>query len=189
MLSSWQTPSHPNGRHQSSPNLWLLTLAGKPKTNPQRNRFHFDGWRQHLEQPDGDCGGCETVATPNVFVQGSQVAFSPSGAVNVAFEFFANGTVPGGRAIFFTQAHALGGSFVSPPIPVTNVIGVGDGLFRNTEPSSKSGSRFIHRRHSANSSSMACLHISSKPLGPHTVDVAACSSTRTASPGQINKGI
>ncbi len=70
---------------------------------------------------------CETPANPGVFVQGSQVAFSPSGAVNVSFEFFANGTLPGGREILFTQAPALGQAF-GPIQPVTAVTGVGDGF-------------------------------------------------------------
>jgi hypothetical protein len=70
---------------------------------------------------------CETAALPNVFVQGSQVAFSPSGAVNVAFEYSANGTGPGGRQILFTQAPWLGGTFGSLAV-VANVTGVGDGF-------------------------------------------------------------
>jgi hypothetical protein len=70
---------------------------------------------------------CETTALPNVFVQGSQVAFSPSGAVNVAFEYSPNGTNPGGRQILFTQASHLGAAFGSLVV-VADVNGVGDGF-------------------------------------------------------------
>lgn len=70
---------------------------------------------------------CETAAMPGVFVQGSQVAFSPSGAVNVAFEYSGNGTSPGGRQIRFTRAARLGGAF-GPIVMVANINGVGDGF-------------------------------------------------------------
>jgi len=70
---------------------------------------------------------CETASSPGVFVQGSQVAFSPSGAVNVAFEFFPNLFSLGGRQILFTQAPGLGKPF-GPLSLVANVIGVGDGF-------------------------------------------------------------
>jgi hypothetical protein len=66
-------------------------------------------------------------APPNFpSVQGSQVAFSPSGAVNVAFELFSSG-VPTGRQIEFQQAPSLGAAF-GAPIAVVNVLGVGDGF-------------------------------------------------------------
>jgi hypothetical protein len=58
-------------------------------------------------------------------VQGSQVAFSPTGAVNVAFELF-SGALPTGRQIEFKRATTLGGAF-GALVPVANVIGVGDG--------------------------------------------------------------
>lgn len=70
---------------------------------------------------------CENSASPAAFLEGSQVAFSPSGAVNVAFEFFPIGTAPGGRQILFTQAPSLGGTFGLLQ-PVAGVIGVGDGF-------------------------------------------------------------
>ena len=66
-------------------------------------------------------------APPNFpSVQGSQVAFSPSSAVNVAFELFSSG-VPTGRQIEFQQASTLGAAF-GAPIAVANVLGVGDGF-------------------------------------------------------------
>jgi hypothetical protein len=72
---------------------------------------------------------CETGSLSSAFVQGSQVAFSASGAVNVAFEFLSNGTSPGGREIFFTQAPALGKTFGAlVPVTPAGVIGVGDGF-------------------------------------------------------------
>jgi hypothetical protein len=58
-------------------------------------------------------------------VQGSQVAFSPSGAVNVAYELSSSG-VPTGRQIEFAQAPSLGAPF-GAIMPVADVIGVGDG--------------------------------------------------------------
>lgn len=66
-------------------------------------------------------------APPNFpSVQGSQVAFSPSGAVNVAFELNSGG-VPTGRQIEFQQAPSLGAAF-GAPVAVANVLGVGDGF-------------------------------------------------------------
>jgi hypothetical protein len=59
-------------------------------------------------------------------VQGSQVAFSPSGAVNVAFELFSGGT-PTGLQIEFMRAATLGGAF-GAAVPVANLSGVGDGF-------------------------------------------------------------
>ena len=58
-------------------------------------------------------------------VQGSQVAFSPLGAVNVAYELSSSG-VPTGRQIEFAQAPSLGAAF-GAIMPVADVIGVGDG--------------------------------------------------------------
>ena len=57
--------------------------------------------------------------------QGSQLAFSPSGAVNVAFEQFSQ-ALPAGRAILFRQAPSLGSAFGSE-VKVADVTGVGDG--------------------------------------------------------------
>jgi len=59
-------------------------------------------------------------------VQGSQVAFSPSGAVNVAFELY-SGALPTGRRIEFNRAATLGGAF-GATVAVANVLGVGDGF-------------------------------------------------------------
>jgi hypothetical protein len=59
-------------------------------------------------------------------VQGSQVAFSPSGAVNVAFEL-SSGATPTGRQIAFMRAATLGGAF-GAPVAVANILGVGDGF-------------------------------------------------------------
>jgi hypothetical protein len=59
-------------------------------------------------------------------VQGSQVAFSPSGAVNVAFELYSRG-VPTGRQIEFKRAPSLGAPF-GPTVAVQNVTAVGDGF-------------------------------------------------------------
>jgi hypothetical protein len=68
---------------------------------------------------------CETPANFFLpFVQGSQVAFSPSGAVNVAFEFYPFSLSPP-RAIMFTQAPSLGGTF-GGLVTVATVNGVGD---------------------------------------------------------------
>lgn len=62
------------------------------------------------------------------FVQGSQVAFSPTGAVYVAFELFPNGNgTLGGREILFTSAPNLGSAF-GPLVPVASVTGIGDGF-------------------------------------------------------------
>lgn len=66
-------------------------------------------------------------APPNFpSVQGSQVAFSPSGAVDVAFELYSSG-VPTGRQIDFQQTASLGAAF-GAPVPVANIRGVGDGF-------------------------------------------------------------
>ena len=62
------------------------------------------------------------------FLQGSQVTFSTTGAVYVAFEFFPNGNgVLGGREILFTSAPGLGGAF-GPLVPVAALTGIGDGF-------------------------------------------------------------
>lgn len=62
------------------------------------------------------------------FVQGSQVTFSPTGAVYVAFELFPNGNgTLGGREILFTSAPNLGSAF-GPLVPVASVTGIGDGF-------------------------------------------------------------
>lgn len=62
------------------------------------------------------------------FVQGSQVTFSPTGAVYMAFEFFPNGNgTLGGREILFTSAPNLGSAF-GPLVPVASVTGIGDGF-------------------------------------------------------------
>jgi hypothetical protein len=72
---------------------------------------------------------CDSSAFPSVFLQGSQVAFSPSGAVDVTFEFFSQGITFGGREILFTQAsslaNAIAGNF-GPFSPVASLLGVGD---------------------------------------------------------------
>jgi|SRR5579864_186509 len=66
-------------------------------------------------------------ASPNFpSVQGSQVAFSPSGAVDVAFELFSGG-VPTGNQIEFESAPALGAAF-GATVAVANVTFVGDGF-------------------------------------------------------------
>jgi hypothetical protein len=66
-------------------------------------------------------------AAPNFpSVQGSQVAFSPSGSVDVAYELYSAG-VATGRQIEFQQAASLGGTF-GAAVPVANVRGVGDGF-------------------------------------------------------------
>ena len=68
---------------------------------------------------------CE--APPNFpSVQGSQVAFSPSGAVDVAYELSSAG-VPTRRQIEFQQAASLGAAF-GAAVPVANIVGVGDGF-------------------------------------------------------------
>ena len=59
-------------------------------------------------------------------VQGSQVAFSPGGAVNVAFELYSAGA-PTGRQILFAQAPSLGAAFGSV-VTAANVTPVGDGF-------------------------------------------------------------
>jgi hypothetical protein len=72
----------------------------------------------------------EVCTPPNSFpqVQGSQVAFSPSGAVNVAFELYLRADVlPPGRLIEFMQAPSLGAPF-GATVAVANVLGVGDGF-------------------------------------------------------------
>jgi len=62
------------------------------------------------------------------FVQGSQVAFSPTGAVYVAFESFPNGNgTLGGREILFTSAPNIGAGF-GPLARVASVTGIGDGF-------------------------------------------------------------
>jgi len=64
--------------------------------------------------------------SPNFpFDQGSQVTFSPSGAVNVAFELF-SGALPGPQ-ILFRQAPSLGTAF-GPKVLVTGLLQVGDGF-------------------------------------------------------------
>ena len=64
--------------------------------------------------------------SPNFpFDQGSQVSFSPSGAVNVAFELF-SGTLPGPE-ILFRKAPSLGSAF-GPKVLVASVVQVGNGF-------------------------------------------------------------
>ena len=66
-------------------------------------------------------------ASPNFpSVQGSQVAFSPSGAVNVAFELYSVG-VRTGRQIEFESAPGLGAPF-GATVAVANVTFVGNGF-------------------------------------------------------------
>ena len=72
----------------------------------------------------------EVCTPPNSLpqVQGSQVAFSPSGAVNVAFELYTFTVLqPNIRLIEFTQAPSLGAPFVAT-VAVANILGVGDGF-------------------------------------------------------------
>ncbi len=59
-------------------------------------------------------------------VQGSQVAFSPTGAVNVAFELSSAAT-PTGLQIEFKRAPSLGAAF-GGTVAVANLLGVGDGF-------------------------------------------------------------
>jgi len=63
--------------------------------------------------------------TSNAIDQGSQVAFSPSGAVNVAFEQYSP-ALPTERAILFRRAPSLGGLF-GAAVKVADVVGVGGG--------------------------------------------------------------
>lgn len=68
----------------------------------------------------------QCYVSPNyTWDQGSQVAFSASGAVNVAFEQFSQ-ALPAGRAILFKRATSLGTAF-SSAVKVADVSGVGDG--------------------------------------------------------------